>query len=296
MNSASSPGPSLKNTTLASPVVIGGIGGSGTRLIAELLRIANFYIGLELNAANDNLWFTILFKRIEILTASEIEFSYLLEIFLKLMGKASPDKLAALSSSQEATIRFLTSKPRDDIPESRLARWRTADPIPLPNGLDYEIAWGWKEPNTHIFLERLLNRLPFMKYIYVLRHGLDMALSANQYQLKLWGNYLLGVKHEINPFYSLKYWRKAHERLLQARQLRPNNIYILNYDKLCSSPNEQIASLLEFLCISNKDVHERMLTCVAPPASIGRHKHFERNLFDIQDIDYVASHGFDILY
>ena len=296
MNIASDPGPTLRIPTSTPPVIIGGLGGSGTRLVAELLKIADFYIGSELNAANDNLWFTILFKRIEILTASEIEFSYLLEIFLKLMGKALPEKLAALSSSQEATIRFLTSKPRDDIPESRLARWRTTDPIPLPNGLDHEIAWGWKEPNTHIFLESLLNRLPFMKYIYVLRHGLDMALSANQYQLKLWGNYLLGVKHEINPFYSLKYWRKAHERLLQARQLRPSNIYILNYDKLCSNPNEQIASLLEFLCISNKDVHERMLTCVAPPASIGRHKHFERSLFDIQDIDYVTSHGFDILY
>lgn len=212
------------------------------------------------------------------------------------MGKALPEGLASLSSTQEATIRLLTSKPRNDIPEIRLSRWRTADPIPLLNELDHKKAWGWKEPNTHVVLKQLLDRLPFMKYIYVLRHGLDIALSTNQYQLNLWGRHFLGINHEINPFYSLKYWREAHERLLQARQLRPNNIHILNYDKLCSNPNEQIAGLLEFLCISNKDIHERMVACVAPPTSLGRHKNFERNLFDVQDIDYVASQGFDILH
>lgn len=288
------PAPSLPASI--PPVVIGGLGGSGTRLAAELLRIAGFYIGSELNSANDNLWFTILFKRIEILSASEIEFSYLLEIFLQLMGKASPEELSLLSPTQEATIRFLAAKPRDDISESWLERWRSAEPIPLPNHSENKKPWGWKEPNTHLVLEQLLERLPSMKYIYVVRHGLDMALSENQHQLKLWGDYLLGIKHEISPFYSLKYWRKAHERLAQVRRLKPDNIYILNYEKLCSEAHQQIASLLEFLCISDKDLHEQMLACVSPPASIGRHKHFDRSFFDANDIDYVASIGFDIIY
>ena len=48
---------------LLGPVAIGGVGGSGTRLIAQLLREAGFYLGGDLNPALDNRWFTLLFKR-----------------------------------------------------------------------------------------------------------------------------------------------------------------------------------------------------------------------------------------
>ena len=65
----------------AGPVVIGGVGGSGTRLIAQCLKETGFHIGTDLNVANDNLWFTLLFKRIEILASSEKEFDDLIRIF-----------------------------------------------------------------------------------------------------------------------------------------------------------------------------------------------------------------------
>jgi len=54
--------------------------------------------------------------------------------------------------------------------------------------------WGWKEPNTHIYLEFLSKYFSDLKYIFVIRHGLDMAFSKNQAQLYNWGN-LLGVKN-----------------------------------------------------------------------------------------------------
>ena len=44
------------------PVAIGGIGGSGTRLIAQCLKELGFYLGGDLNQANDNLWFVLLFN------------------------------------------------------------------------------------------------------------------------------------------------------------------------------------------------------------------------------------------
>ena len=42
---------------------IGGLGGSGTRVFAAMLRHAGVYIGDDLNGPLDNLWFTVLFKR-----------------------------------------------------------------------------------------------------------------------------------------------------------------------------------------------------------------------------------------
>lgn len=53
----------MKKNILPGPVAIGGVGGSGTRVFAEILRGFGFYIGDCLNGALDNLWFTLLCKR-----------------------------------------------------------------------------------------------------------------------------------------------------------------------------------------------------------------------------------------
>ncbi|MDA8773483.1 hypothetical protein N9M65_02775 [Luminiphilus sp.] len=47
----------------AAPVVVGGIGGSGTRVIAQLLQSLDFDMGSDLNESLDDLGFTALFKR-----------------------------------------------------------------------------------------------------------------------------------------------------------------------------------------------------------------------------------------
>mgnify|MGYP004007565703 CR=1 FL=1 len=72
-----------------SPVAIGGIGGSGTRLIASVLRDIGFFLGADLNEASDNLWFTLLFKRMELwpLEENKEEISRALAIFLNLMNR-----------------------------------------------------------------------------------------------------------------------------------------------------------------------------------------------------------------
>lgn len=45
------------------PIVIGGVGGSGTRLIAEIVMDMGFYLGDMLNQSKDLLYFSLLFKR-----------------------------------------------------------------------------------------------------------------------------------------------------------------------------------------------------------------------------------------
>ena len=72
---------SFKNKYNA-PVVVGGVGGSGTRLIAECLKEAGYFMGADINDAKDNLWFTLLFKRLEVLSSSEEEFDTLVNIMV----------------------------------------------------------------------------------------------------------------------------------------------------------------------------------------------------------------------
>ena len=52
-------------------VAAGGVGGSGTRLVAELLRGLGLQMGSDLNVSLDTRWFTLLFKRLEILDCGE---------------------------------------------------------------------------------------------------------------------------------------------------------------------------------------------------------------------------------
>jgi hypothetical protein len=44
------------------PIVVGGVGGSGTRVIATMMRVLGVYTGADLNKAGDNKWFTFLCK------------------------------------------------------------------------------------------------------------------------------------------------------------------------------------------------------------------------------------------
>ncbi len=47
------------------PVFVGGVGGSGTRVFAQILQGLGVQLGPCLNDALDNLWFTSLLKRPE---------------------------------------------------------------------------------------------------------------------------------------------------------------------------------------------------------------------------------------
>jgi hypothetical protein len=69
---------------LNEPLVsVGGVGGSGTRVIALILASLGLNIGNNLNEALDNLTFTLLFKRINILNISKREFNNLRLIYEK---------------------------------------------------------------------------------------------------------------------------------------------------------------------------------------------------------------------
>ena len=67
-------------------MVIGGIGGSGTRVVAQVVRDAGIAIGADLNASLDNLVFSFLFKRTDLWPledkADEIQFA--LSLFCRL--------------------------------------------------------------------------------------------------------------------------------------------------------------------------------------------------------------------
>jgi hypothetical protein len=209
-----------------SPIAIGGVGGSGTRVIAEILHAQGIYLGDDLNAASDNLWFTLLFKRAELFPDDNNlgEMNQGCDLFVKVMMQAQDfgqDVEPFLTLQDRGFLNRLAAEDRLQHPKEWLKR--RVDSIHLKfSGQQGDSTgddrWGWKEPNSHFFVPYLKSRIPELRYIHVVRHGLDMAFSKNQNQLAFWGERLLGRPVDVNdPSDSLSYWCR---RLTETEQPR----------------------------------------------------------------------------
>jgi hypothetical protein len=248
----------LRTSSQAGPVAIGGVGGSGTRLVADMLLELGFYLGADLNYERDNLWFTLLFKRPEWYAkecagdASGIHMA--LRLFERVMIGGRHPSMAELRLLVCAASRFAvrgrppTGRGRGiGWPWGRVRSMLRADPADL----DGYRGWGWKEPNTHIFLPQLADHFDNLTYVHVIRHGLDMAYSRNQFQLHNWGS-LFGVEPpaspELLPRASLRYWARSNLRAVElGESLLGPRFLLINYDALCRDPETGVNALLELL-------------------------------------------------
>ena len=272
-----------------TPVVIGGLGGSGTRLIAKIIKELGYFIGDDLNESYDNLWFTLMFKRTEILAAPDDEFEELLGLFLK--GMKGDIKF---SESEQERVYALSRIDRELHPASWLKE-RARSIIAHNLSCDRLDLYGWKEPNSHIVIDRLVKFLPHMRYIHVIRNGLDMAHSRNQNQLSFWGKYFIGENCQITPYFSLKYWHIINRRVMELCKPMGDRFLLLDYDKLCTYPEKGLRELLEFLEFDAPDIHIRDLTNVVEyPKSIGRFRQHGMHIYDPDDVVFVKDLGFDV--
>ncbi|MEZ0472242.1 sulfotransferase [Luteimonas salinilitoris] len=281
--------PSTKLDSAASPcapIAIGAIGGSGTRVISEAFRSLGVFMGSDLNSASDTLWFTLLFKRPEILDAGDEEFDLLTRALVAGLtgGRALPPNV-------EAQVRSLAT---DDRPQAT-ADWLQdrADSLMMaaaspPHGG----AWGWKEPNTHLVVERLWKRIPDLRYVHVVRHGLDMALSSNQNQPSLWGPKVLGGDGTMTPARALAYWCWVQRRTQRLLADNPDRMYWLDYDALCREPERVLGDLLHFLGFD--PLRARDLAARIHPPKAPRHATVPLTLFSAEDVDYVRSLGYSV--
>ncbi len=260
-------------------VSIGGVGGSGTRLIAQILRELGYYIGNDLNISNDNLLFTLIYKRQNILVSTETEFDSVTNLFCKIMGSDQE-----LNTEELHLLDKLSSENR--VLHTR--EWLKERVKNIRHGSS-DTKWGWKEPNTHVVIERLFTRLDTLKFIYVYRNGMDMAYSSNQNQLRLWGNIFLNTESLIiSPENSLKYWCEVHRRMLKLKEIYPDRILMFDFDTFCIRPDDFLPKLTKFIGTDSPDMNI-LKALIKKPGSIGRHKEHPVSDFDSADVDFVKA-------
>lgn len=269
------------------PICVGGVGGSGTRLVAQILMDLGVYMGDDLNESNDNLWFTLLFKRLGILAVPDHEFEEIYRIFSHAMTGTGDFTVA-----ETETVRCMAAADRDQHSAAWLQQRAESLLVDRAGHIQHD-GWGWKEPNTHVVLDRLIRVEPEIMYIHVARNGLDMAFSANQNQLTLWGSYFLGASMPLTPRTALKFWCAVHRRIMDIGQVMGPRFLFLNYDDLCCCPDAGIRKILAFLDLPASGAKIGQLAqAIAPPESIGRFQQHGLRHFDDEDVAFVESLGF----
>jgi len=279
-----------------SPVAIGGVGGSGTRLVAEIVSRLGVSLGTNLNGAHDNLFFTILLKRPEWFKNFPLgdEITTALDLFARVMTQGVAGRLTTLDAQLLQTI-------QSQLDASGLRIGAGAKDISLikaSQGCAEQQAWGWKEPNTHIFLPQLCQKFQGLKYIHVIRNGLDIALSENQQQAINWGQFITGQAchaENMTPGISLDFWIAANRRAIDigTRQLGAK-LMLLDYDQFCANPKAGLNLLAAFLGVDLTQAPEGELQSLFAPRSIGRYRTNDMSVFSAEQIAAVSDFGFDV--
>ncbi len=233
------------------PVVIAGTGGSGTRVVARIVRHAGYDLGKDLNRAED-----------------AIKFSPFHDAWINRLLKAER-KSRGLSQDE-------TDRMRADF--QRLIKRHLAECAP---GNDEVMRWGWKAPRSIYLVPVLHDLFPELKFIHVLRDGRDMALSPNRNQLRKHGEAALSWKERLfnsAPERSLLLWEHVNLRAAQYGETElAGNYHLVRLEDLCREPVKTTARILEFLD-SDADPTFVARAEIASPLSVGRWRTYPKAL------------------
>jgi hypothetical protein len=241
-------------------VFIGGVGGSGTRAVAEVVSTLGVFLGNNLNGALDNLdW-----------PGGQCA------SVIRDRSRSYEDKFPEIS---DAFINF--------------SKKMTAE---SDNKDAHKITWGTKVPGSFYYLRYLSNIYKNMRYIHVIRHGLDMAYSGNHNQLFNWGGFFDIVPEDgATPRQLLKYWACANNFAIQnCHTFLPNQHLLIKFEDLCSNRAEHVQRIADFLDI--KDVSSATAEIqkkIVRQKTQGRYKgEAQAEMFDESDIAVLKKLGF----
>lgn len=284
------------------PIVIGGIGGSGTRVVADILKVFNIYIGEDLNRPLDNLTHTLLFKRPKWYYQNSLN-NNKIEVGIGILEKSMTNKksysFTEFAFLLNATISMAIYGHNIQKDGSGIWAFQRLRHILFSRRKDIisYAGWGWKEPNSHLILKNLNDKFPKLKYIHTVRHGLDMAYSPNQQQLFNWGK-MFGVeipkKKEDIPEASFKYWVEVNKGIVeQGKAIGEGNILVLNFDNLCANPRVEVRKIIDFLEINVSDSQIKSAIGIPKiPDSKDRFKAYDLLECKEDDLEFLKAMGY----
>lgn len=239
-------------------VFIGGVGGSGTRVVANIFRENGIFIGSNLNESLDNLDWPGLRDEVKNQTLSFDEKLNLLKApFIKFIDSM---KQQALSS----------------------------------NAYNHDLI-AVKVPGSFYYIQFLQAIFGRIYYIHVIRNGLDMAYSGNKNQLKNWGD-MFDLKADENCIAKcqIRYWIAANNYAIDsANKYLSGTFKRVEFERLCTDKYNQTDQLLSFVGAQNK-LHESFYDSISLPNTSGRYVNEAPLELDDDEIRSIKKLGFTI--
>ncbi len=256
------------------PIIVGGIGGSGTRVVAEIIKATGIFIGSNLNEAYDNLTLAKQFPNFR--DSIQKKGSYYNRLKRKFNNYK---KLGVVSTSG------LISKSLCDFENEMFTDWNSQKEV--------SAGWGWKIPGNFFIMEQLSLQYPKMKYIHTIRNGFDMAFSNNHNQLYNWGkHYGVDITKMSLSKASFEYWYKANSKaIMQANRLFEDRFLLVQFEELCQNPEKEINKIIGFLGIENVSIPSLMKLVKVQPTT-GRFKKQDLRVFNDSDVRKLNELGY----
>ncbi|MCH2133901.1 MAG: sulfotransferase [Phycisphaerales bacterium] len=248
-------------------LVVCGVGGSGTRVVVQMLQaMAPREQLADRNEADDTLAATLLFKHRGVLDAAG-RFGFdtcWRDLQLVLDREGNPDNLPLARRWFQLA---LTTRPVNARRWYVRRAWRLRRELSRRND-GQPASWLIKEPNLQMVAGPILASRDDVDVIVIARNGLDMAFSRNQSQVRTWRD------EGSSPAASLAHWCDSHDRLFRVAAQFPGRLHLLSFDLLCRDAEAGTRPLVHVL----PDLDHDSIRTVAserfrPPASIGRHRH-----------------------
>lgn len=220
----------------SGPNVIGATGGSGTRVLARIVRAGGMFIGTNLNPYEDALDFG--------------EFS----------DRWIDGSLAADGELDGATLAQMRSELADIV-----ARHCADFP-------DEMVRWGWKEPRSIYLVPFFDAELPALRFVHFVRDGRDLAFSDNQTQLVKHGRAVLGANASKlkKVQQSIALWNVVNERAADyGEQVLGDRYLRVRFEDLCGDPAGTARAVYDFFGLRG-DAEGVALEAVSPPDTLGR--------------------------
>ncbi len=220
------------------PNVIGATGGSGTRVVAKILRTGGMFTGQKLNPYED-----------------AVEFGFYSDRWIDTYVETGGDPPGGVRREMTADLSSVLVDHLSGLPGDA-------------------VAWGWKEPRSIYLLPFWNETMPGLRFLHFVRDGRDMAFSENQNQLNKHGAAVLGdeLRKAKTPIRSIALWNRVNaaaadygERKLGSRYLR------VRFEDLCAEPGATVARIYDFFGLEG-DAEAIGEAAVRPPDTLGRWK------------------------
>jgi hypothetical protein len=251
---------------LLGPVAVGGVGGSGTRVVARILQVLGGYMGANLNDSLDNLWFTLLMKRPALKTKTRIyeeDPAQTLAVFARAMtqgirGAPSVWEREIIDAAFSENLGDITSFEIDSLINSK-----------APD--HHHRFWGFKEPCAAMWVEEMVYSFADLRYIHVIRDARDMCLSLTmKSSMRHWGS-LYGSNGSVTMESLVRFWSRVNGEAIDAGSLLDDRFLPISFEDLCENPRENVERIARLIGLEFQPGQiTEAAAIVKKPPSIGR--------------------------